>query len=76
MFFWEEKMIEICFCMKGIMFISIVLEVIDFELDNFEVQLFQKVVSVLQFFICFLLILYLIKFLFVIEFELLVVLCC
>lgn len=37
MFFWEEKMIEICFCMKGIMFISIVLEVIDFELDNFEV---------------------------------------
>lgn len=73
--FWEEKMTETCFRMKGTTLTSIVLEVIDFEPDNFETQLSQKVASAPQFFTRSSLILHLIKPLSATEFELLVALC-
>jgi septum site-determining protein MinC len=73
--FREEKMTETCFRMKGTTLTSIVLEVIDFEPDNFEAQLSQKVASAPQFFTRSSLILHLIKPLSATEFELLVALC-
>ncbi|HAG28935.1 MAG TPA: septum site-determining protein MinC, partial [Alteromonas macleodii] len=68
-------MTETCFRMKGTTLTSIVLEVIDFEPDNFEAQLSQKVASAPQFFTRSSLILHLIKPLSATEFELLVALC-
>jgi len=73
--FREEKMTETCFRMKGTTLTSIVLEVLDFEPDNFEAQLSQKVASAPQFFTRSSLILHLIKPLSATEFELLVALC-
>lgn len=73
--FREEKMTETCFRMKGTTLTSIVLEVIDFEPDNFEAQLSQKVASAPQFFTRSSLILHLMKPLSATEFELLVALC-
>ena len=61
--------------MKGTTLTSIVLEVLDFEPDNFEAQLSQKVASAPQFFTRSSLILHLIKPLSATEFELLVALC-
>ncbi len=54
-------MTETCFRMKGTTLTSIVLEVIDFEPDNFETQLSKKVASAPQFFTRSSLILHLIK---------------
>ncbi len=68
-------MTETCFRMKGTTLTSIVLEVLDFEPDNFEAQLSQKVASAPQFFTRSSLILHLIKPLSATEFELLVALC-
>ncbi len=68
-------MTETCFRMKGTTLTSIVLEVIDFEPDNFEAQLSQKIASAPQFFTRSSLILHLIKPLSATEFELLVALC-
>ncbi|MCZ8528853.1 septum site-determining protein MinC [Alteromonas sp. PRIM-21] len=68
-------MTETCFRMKGTTLTSIVLEVIDFEPDNFEAQLSKKVASAPQFFTRSSLILHLIKPLSATEFELLVALC-
>ncbi|MHC6647429.1 septum site-determining protein MinC [Alteromonas sp. HB246098] len=68
-------MTETCFRMKGTTLTSIVLEVIDFEPDNFETQLSKKVASAPQFFTRSSLILHLIKPLSATEFELLVALC-
>jgi septum site-determining protein MinC len=73
--FRDEKMTETCFRMKGTTLTSIVLEVIDFEPDNFEAQLSKKVASAPQFFTRSSLILHLIKPLSATEFELLVALC-
>ena len=73
--FREEKMTETCFRMKGTTLTSIVLEVLDFEPDNFEAQLSQKIASAPQFFTRSSLILHLIKPLSATEFELLVALC-
>jgi septum site-determining protein MinC len=61
--------------MKGTTLTSIVLEVLDFEPDNFEAQLSQKIASAPQFFTRSSLILHLIKPLSATEFELLVALC-
>ncbi|GMM67673.1 septum site-determining protein MinC [Alteromonas sp. MTD1] len=68
-------MTETCFRMKGTTLTSIVLEVIEFELDEFEAQLTQKVASAPQFFTRSSLILHLLKPLSATEFELLVALC-
>ena len=68
-------MTETCFRMKGTTLTSIVLEVLDFEPDNFEAQLSQKIASAPQFFTRSSLILHLIKPLSATEFELLVALC-
>ena len=73
--FRDEKMTETCFRMKGTTLTSIVLEVIDFEPDNFEAQLSKKVASAPQFFTRSSLILHLTKPLSATEFELLVALC-
>ena len=68
-------MTETCFRMKGTTLTSIVLEVIEFDLDEFEAQLTQKVASAPQFFTRSSLILHLLKPLSATEFELLVALC-
>ncbi len=66
---------ETCFRMKGTTLTSIVLEVIDFESDNFEVQLSKKIASAPEFFTRSSLILHLIKPLSTAEFESLIALC-
>ena len=68
-------MTETCFRMKGTTLTSIVLEVIDFEVDKFEAQLTQKIASAPQFFTRSSLILQLLKPLSATEFELLVAMC-
>ncbi|WP_334020031.1 septum site-determining protein MinC [Alteromonas sp. S015] len=68
-------MTETCFRMKGTTLTSIVLEVVNFEPDNFELQLSQKIASAPQFFTRSSLILHLMKPLSATEFELLVALC-
>lgn len=68
-------MTDTCFRMKGTTLTSIVLEVVDFDPDNFENQLTQKVASAPQFFTRSSLILHLVKPLSATEFELLVALC-
>lgn len=68
-------MTKMCFRMKGTTLTSIVLEVIDFEQENFEAQLTQKIASAPQFFTRSSLILHLLNPLSTNEFESLVALC-
>ncbi|MEG3766338.1 septum site-determining protein MinC [Alteromonas sp. 14N.309.X.WAT.G.H12] len=68
-------MTESCFRMKGTTLTSIVLEVIQFEPDEFETQLAAKVASAPHFFTRSSLIIHLGLLLSATEFELLVVLC-